>query len=216
MGILSIRFATSVVKGGSVDLQIRSPLKPPPRGAISVPAIAIESFIGGHRYISVPDSIDSQAVSWSEIGVRPATSPAKLRAGLTVPVSAKTVEVVGDPFQVASQSSAAPGVSPQIRLADTIVVSDDLGAQRVCTRLILASHGLSDCILQMPPNQSLVSVELDGRPAVIRQIDPSRWQMALGAGQLPQSLEIVSRSLAKDANYSAVELQLPALLAHDT
>jgi hypothetical protein len=202
-----------VLKGGSVDLRIRSPFKPPAEGAMSMPGIAIESLTGGHRYIFVPDSIDAQALLWSETGVRPATLPAKIRTGFVPLASGKTVEVVSDQFQVATRPSAAPEVSPQIRLADTAVVTDDRGAQAITTRLILAPHGLSDCTLQLPPDQSLVAVELDGRTAVTRQLAPSQWQVALGAPQLPQSLEIISRLPAKEANTDATELQRPVLLA---
>ncbi len=213
MGTLFVRLATSVAKGGSVDLRLRSPLKVPTGTAVSVPAIVIESLASGHRYISVPDSVDSQAVTWSETGVRAATVPPKLRTGSATSIASKTVEVIGDPFQVASRSSSAPALSPQIRLADTAIVTDELGAQRITTRLILAPHGLSDCTLRLPPNQSRVTVELDGRPAVIRQLDQTQWQVALGAPQLPQSLEIVSRSPAIDANVDTTELQRPVLLA---
>ena len=212
---LSVRFAASVAKRGSVDLRIRSPLKPPTGTGVSVPAITIDSLAGGRRFICVPDVIDTQVATWSEAGVRQATLPTKLRTGFAPPASGKTVEVVNDPFQVASRPSTTPELSPQIRLADTAVVADDLGAQRITTRLILASHGLSDCTLQLPPNQSLIAVELDDRPAVTRQLSRSQWQVALGALQLPQSLEVVSRSPANDANDGTIQLLRPTLLARD-
>jgi hypothetical protein len=178
-----------------------------------MPGIAIESLTSAHRYILVPDSVDAQAILWSETGVRPATLPTKLRTGFVPLVSGKTVEIVSDSFQVASRPSAVPQLSPQIRLADTAVVTDDRGAQAITTRLILAPHGLSNCTLQVPPDQSLVAVELDGRPAVTRQLDPTRWQVALGAPQLPQSLEIISRLPAKKASTDTIELLRPVLLA---
>ena len=89
------------------------------------------------------------------------------------------------------------------------------GAQRITTRLILAPHGLTDCTLQLPPNQSLVTVELDGRPAVIRQLDQSQWQVALGATQLPQSYrDHLSLTGQRRATTASRRLQRPTLLAH--
>src|SRR6185369_8645575 len=84
-GSLSVRFATTVTKGGSIDLRIRTPLKINAGSQIAVPIIALESLGGGHRYICVPESTDSQAISWTENGVHPATLPLKLR-----PASAPT------------------------------------------------------------------------------------------------------------------------------
>ena len=162
----------------------------------------------------MPESADSQAIAWTETGVRPATIPQKLRPTSATPTPTRYLEIVSDPFQVASRPPAAPEVAPQIRLADTAIVAGDLGAQRITTRLILAPHGLTDCTMRLPPNQSLVSVELDGRPAVIRQLDPLQWQVTLGAPQLPQSLQIVSRTTAGSANNNTTDLQRPTLLAH--
>jgi hypothetical protein len=213
-GSLSIRFATPIAKGGALDLRIRSPIKPSTGAAVSVPAIVLESLSGGHRYISVPESADSQVIAWTETGVRPATIPQKLRAASVATAPTQSFEVMSDPFQVISRPPAMPEVTPQIRLADTAIVAGELGTQRITTRLILAPHGLTDCTVQLPPNQTLVAIELDGRPAVHRQLDPSRWQVALNTPQLPQSLEIVSRSSAENGSTRISELQRASLLAH--
>ena len=217
-GVFSVRFATTIAKGGSADLRIRSPLKSVTATQVSVPAISIEALTSGHRYVAVPESADSQAIRWTETGVRPAIVPQKLRPTSAAPTTTHYLEIVSNPFQVATRPPAAPEVAPQIRLADTAVIASDLGTQRITTRLILAPHGLTDCTLQLPPGQTLVSAELDGRPAIVRQLDPLRWQVGLGAPQLPQSLQIVSRSSATRindrANGNVTDLQRPALLAH--
>jgi hypothetical protein len=131
-----------------------------------------------------------------------------------VPALTRYLEVVSDSFQVASRPPAAPEIAPQIRLADTAIIAGDLGTQRVNTRLILAPHGLTDCTIQLPINQALVSADLDGRPAVIRQLNPSQWQLSLGAPHLPQSLQIVSRTSTETANGRTTELQRSTLLIH--
>ncbi len=213
-GTLTIRLATSVPKGGTLDLRIRSPLKPPTGGMISAPLIEIESLAGGHRYLAVPGTIESQVVTWNQSGVRPATIPPKLRTGFVLPNLPHAFEVTKASFQMISKPSAAKELVPSIRLADTTVLADSQGAQRITTRLIVAPHGLTDCVLQLPPQQSLITAEIDGRPAMTRQLDPSQWRLALWATQLPQAIEIVSRRSATAANANTIDLQRPTLTAH--
>jgi hypothetical protein len=210
---LTLRLATSISEGGVVDLRIRSPLKVSAGSAVSVPAIALESLSQGRRYLGVSESVDSQPIRWTERGVRPATVPTNLRPTAATTPATRFYEIVSDPFQVVSRPGATPELAPQIRLADTTVIANDHGAQRITTRLILAPHGLSECTLQFPPQQTLISTQLGGRPATIRQIDPTRWQIALATSQLPQSIEIVSRSSGTDAPGHSITLERPALLA---
>jgi hypothetical protein len=212
--ILLVRFATTVPKGGSIDLRIRSLLKQPSSGTVAVPGIAIESFSKGHRYLGVPESSDSQAITWSETGVRPVALPAKLRPMSSESARMRFYEVVSDPFQLVSRPPAVPEVTPQIRLADTEVLVDDLRAQRITTRFVLTPHGPSDYALHLPSAQQLVSVELDGRSAAIRRLDSSTWQIALGAPQLPQSLTVISRSAPEATGVALSNLERPALLSH--
>jgi len=107
-GSLSIRFATTVAKSGSVDLRIRSPLKPSTGTQVSVPAITLESLAGGHRYIGVPESADSQVITWAEMGVRPGILPPKFRPASAAPTSTRYLEIVSDPFQVAIRPPVTP------------------------------------------------------------------------------------------------------------
>jgi hypothetical protein len=127
---------------------------------------------------------------------------------------ALTFEVVSDPYQIATRSESTPESAPRIRVADVSIVAGDRGSQRVTTRLILAMHGLNDCILQLPAGQKLISVELDGHSTMTRRVSDAKWQLAIGSPRLPQSLVIVCHLAADDADPNRIALQRPTLLAN--
>ncbi len=93
------------------------------------------------------------------------------------------------------------------------MVASESGGQLIVTRQILSPHGLSECTLQLPSEQSLVAISLDGRPALVRPREESKWDVALTSRQLPQSLEIVSRRAATHILGSTAQLQRPTLIA---
>ncbi|HVT27074.1 MAG TPA: hypothetical protein VHE81_03560, partial [Lacipirellulaceae bacterium] len=211
--LLLVRFDTAVAKGGSIDVRISSPLKSSAGMEIAVPSIVPEALTHGHRFVSVPDLGDSQRLSWAVTGTHPASVPPKLLVGFTVPTPAHSFEIVGSTFKVVSQPQAAPTIPPQIRLADTVVVVGETNAQLIATRLILAPHGLNECTVQLPKEQQLVSLRINGQPTLIRRLDEAQWQIGLGPAQLPQFVEIVARSPLKNMRSSTI-LRRPTLFAY--
>lgn len=212
--VLTVRLANTVAKGGNVDLRLRTRLTPFVGNAVSVPPIMLEGLTKSRRFVSVPVGADSQIVSWTEAGVRRASVPQKLLSGVSNPNPASTLnfEILSDPFQVTTRSPSAPEITPQIRIADTAIVAGDLGSKEIVTRLILAPQGLTDCTLQLPASQKLVSIELDGHPALTRRLDESHLQIALTSPQLPQLITIVSHSQGDNSGRNAAS-QRPTLLA---
>ena len=170
-----------------------------------------------HRYLLVPQTLDSQRLSWNEIGVRPADIPRSLFSSSVDIAKQRQLEIVADSFRVAVQPQVAPRPEPRIRLADTSVTAGPSAGQIIFTRLIVASDGLPDCTLQLPADQQLVSVLIDGRPALItKTVDSRRLRLALGPARFPQSLEIVSRTVGESHDARRVVLQRPNLLIGDT
>lgn len=210
---LAVRFATTIAEGNEVDLQIRSPLAIPTGSPISVPEIEIKSRTDGHRYLIVPNSLDSQPVAWTEVGVRVAAVPPKLLPASIDLAKQVQLEIINAPFHVEVRSQTAPQPAPRIRLADTTVAAGERGGQLIVTQMVVSSDGLTECTLQLPSNQKLLSVTIDGRPALTSAVNASSWQVALGAAQLPQSLEIVSRLARNKPNDGQLELRRPTLLA---
>jgi hypothetical protein len=211
--VLAIRLAATAAEGGSFDLRIRGPLATPPGVALSLPDIALVPAAEGHRYAIVPTSFDSQTIAWAETGVRAANVPKTL---LPAPVDAanqRQLVIVGEPFRVAVIPRASKLPSPLIRLADMSISVGDRGSQLIATRLVLTSDGLTDCTLQLPADDELVSVKLDGQPALYSPLDDSRWRIVLGAADLPQLLEIEARSGSGESGSAHHEFRRPTLLA---
>jgi hypothetical protein len=209
--ILSVRFMTAAASRTTIDLKLRSTLKPTNGSAVAGPNIVPLSIIERHRYLSLPDLADSTPLNWTLSGVRSANVPSKLSTGFVSSVPAHLYEITGDAFQVAQQPTPGLVASPQIRLADTIVVSSETGAQLIESRFVLSPHGVNECTLQLPAGQELVAVTLDALPALSRRLDDSHWQMALHSSQLPQSIEILSRSMTESVVDGPIEVHRPAL-----
>ena len=211
---LSIRFASTIVEGNPIEFQIRGPVALAGSPA-TVPDISVTSFPSGHRYILVPQSLDSQPIAWNEVGVKQASIPQKLLPTTVDIAKQRQLEVIRNPFHVAVRTEATRQAAPRIRLADTSISAGNRGGELIVTRLVIASGGLSECTLQLPADQELVSVTLDGRPALANPASATTWHVALGAPQLPQSIAIVSRSTGNNLNRQQTELRRPILLSGD-
>jgi hypothetical protein len=163
----------------------------------------------------VPQSMDSQPIAWAEIGVQETNVPAHLLPAQVDIAKHRQLEITSDAFQVAVRLHSAPQPAPRIRLADIAVAANERGGQLIATRLILASDGLPECTLRLPTDQELVSVALDGRPALVTALNGGGWRLALGSAQLPQSLEILSRLPGAESSVAIHEVRRPNLLAGD-
>ncbi len=213
---LAIRFTTAVPQGKEVELQVRSPLAVPAGSSAFVPEIVVAALSQGRRYVGVPNSLDGQPVAWTDVGVQPAQVPQALLRGAPAITDQIRFEIVKDPCHVAVRSQTIRQPAPRIRLADTAVSVGQHGGQLLASRFVVASDGLVECTLQLPPDQQLLSVQLDGRPALTAATGGSRWRVALGAPQLPQVVEIVSRSSGNTSKDQIRELLRPTLFIGDT
>jgi hypothetical protein len=101
---------------------------------------------------------------------------------------------------------------PSVRLAQTTLCIAPAGAWYTVTRFVIAPHGLTQCVLQLPENQRLMQTKLDGHIALVQQIDNQNWRVQLGPPALPQTLAIVSRGVGHlDAAARFVTLGRPFL-----
>lgn len=214
---IALRLAEPIPPGQALDLHIRGPLAQESAAPIAVPGIVAEAPSRWRNFVSVPLRLDSQPIAWTEVGVRPAEMPRELRAAGAVPESWRTLEVIATPFRVALQPTVGERPAASARLAETAVATGPLDGQLMVTWMIVASQGLTECVLQLPNAQELVSVNLDGQPAPIRPSAERRWQVPLGPARLPQVLEIVCRSAGNHRRGGRqIELLRPILLADDT
>jgi hypothetical protein len=215
---ITVRFAKPIESGQSLDLELKGRLATEAGGPLAVPNIVPETAIRGRRFVSVPRLLDTQPMSWSETGVKPARLPDDLPPLDDGNTKWETYEVVADMFQVAQRPAAFASRMASVRLVDTFVNVGPLGNQSVLTRMVVVSQVLSECTLELPPDQELLQVLADGRPADIRAADnrsaeKTQWRLTLGPSQLPQFIEILSRSTGQTtASGSRLELSRPRLL----
>lgn len=210
---LTIRFSSTIAEGGPIDLRIRAPLAFPSGAPATVPNITLPAIAAAHHYLLIPNSLDAKRIAWTEADVREAEIPNKLLPASADTEKQRQLEVAKMPFQVSIRTESTPRATPRIRLADTIVSTGERGGQLISTRFILASDGLPKCILRLPADQELISITLDGHAALANSAGDSEWNVALGAAQLPQSLEIVSRTSAHDADAGPRKATGPVLVA---
>jgi hypothetical protein len=215
--ILSVRLPERIGAGEAFSLEIRGALVPGSGSPVTMPEIVPETPSQWRSYLSVPTSVQSQAVTWTHEGARPAEPPGNLRSSRATPSPAKTFRVTASPYRVALAPPQTVQPAASVRLADTVVVRGPTGNQLVATRFVISPQGLADCELQLPTGQELVDANLDGQPARTRRLDERRWAVSLGAPQLPQILDVVSRDV-RHATPSGrrVELQRPTLVAGGT
>lgn len=210
---LTIRFSSTIAEGGPIVLRIRGPLAFPSGAPATVPNVTLPAIAAAHQYLLVPDSLDAKRIAWTESGVREVEIPKKLLPAAVNTENQRQFEVAKTPFQVSIRTESTPRATPRIRLADTMISTGERGGQLISTRFILASDGLPKCTLRLPADQELISITLDGHAALANPAGASQWNVALGAAQLPQSLDIVSRTLVHDADGRPRKATGPVLVA---
>jgi hypothetical protein len=208
---IAIRLATPVKRGGPLNLLVRSPLSISAGAPAVVPDITIGASEGVRSYVVVPKSLDSQPVVWNEAGVEEAEMPKGLLVTAAEPAQWRQLAVSSRPFQVSLNVQPASQPAPRIRLVDTAIFTGERGSELIVSRQIIVSDGVADCTLRLPADQELVSVAIDGRPALKSEIDAAHWRVALGAARLPQAIEIITRTKAEAAGPQTLALSRPAL-----
>jgi hypothetical protein len=211
--VLSLRLEKTVEPGRSLDLYVAGPLQAPTASSIMVPDIRLEALNHGHNYVWVPNKSDVQRLVWNVDGVRAASIPHELLPAGAELADGRAFEVIAPKFRISGDLQPLSPSSARIRLADTKIAVGDRGGQLIETRVVLDSKGLPELTVRLPSDQELVSVTLDGRPALAFQTAAMHWRVSLGPPQLPQVLEIVSRSMGQGVAPKRLELRRPALQA---
>ena len=174
-----VRFRDSIVAHKTVKLELRGRLATDNGEPLAVPQIKLETPFRGPQYVSVPASNDSQPIAWAAAGVRPTRLPGELVSFASSQDDSVAFEVRTTPFRVALQPPISTQPSANVRLADTLVTVSPFGAKLIVTRMIVVSHGLTECVLELPDEHEMVSLSTDGRPALHPAI--GRTSLALAA-----------------------------------
>jgi hypothetical protein len=212
--LINVRFIDPIELGKEIEVRLRGRLAAETTALISVPDISMETEFDGRHYVIVPTSVDSQTMTWTELGVQPTELPPELKTS-HAETSGRAFEITSRPIRMLLQPTPVDAAAATVRLADTSVTTGPFGGRLIVTRMVVVSRGLTECTIEVPPDQQLVRVSSEGRPTFARQLDDRRWLVPLGAAHLPQFLEIVTRwSNESPSNDGQAELVRPALL-HD-
>ena len=179
--ILTVRLPESIGIDETVALEIRGPLAPENGVPASVPEIVSVAPAEWRSYLNVPSAVQSQEVTWTRDGVTPAEPPENLRPSRTNPGTTNTFRAMARPFHVGLAPPQTVQPTASVRLSDTVVVRGPSGNQLTATRFVIAPQGITECELNLPEGQQLVSANLDGRSARVRKIDAAAMDHFIGA-----------------------------------
>jgi hypothetical protein len=209
---LAIQLPQSARPGDVLRLQVRSPLALVEGKLPAAPQIALLHPGSRESFLALPDSIEGEPAVWTHRGIEPAELPRGLRPHSPSPQPEETFRITADSFNVALRPRNDRASSASIRLAETAVHVGSAEGMLTLTRFVLAPEGLDQCVVKLPAGERLVRSTLGGHPALARQLDPRRVQVQLGPPNLPQSLDVVTRTVERPQDLSQlVEMRRPVL-----
>jgi hypothetical protein len=208
--LLAVRLGTSVAKGKEFTLRLRASLVSPIGDAFAVPEIQISPF-EGRRLICVPKVLNTQSLGWTSEGVKPVELSSEWQKEIPDEAAMVFFEATNtSSYKVELQSQTVRQSIPRIHLAETHVILDDNGGRLLVSRFAVLPDGITQCIVSLPANQQLLSIALDGQPALVVPTNSSDWKVTLHSASLPQMLAIVSRVADVSASNQGV-LERPTL-----
>ena len=219
--MLAIRLPKSLPTGSELMLAIRGPLASMAGAPVEVPNISSTGPSNWKNHISVPNADVSSAVNWSFDGVEPTQLPVQLigdqsasAPDMSTAMPTQAYVATTFPHRVSMRPSTLVGPSTAVRFAETIVLEDLAGGAVTVTQFVVVPSRASEVTIKLPAGQRLVDIRLNGEPVLPRTSDPEGWNVQLGPPQLPQRLEIVSQSVARNTS-SRHELNRPVLFDGD-
>jgi hypothetical protein len=213
--VVSIRLPHAAQPGEIVSLELRAPLTVADGQAPSAPRTAPVTSGTWRHFLALPTSLDGEPATWTRIGIEPAMLPDELR---TEPwrAATETFRIATDAFDATLRPRTGGATSARVRLAETATFVGPEGGRLADTRFIIVPHGLNQCSIELSSEERLVRITLDDRPALARQLDQQHWQAQLGPAELPQVLEIVTRTVPRVGPRARfVELRRPILIQAD-
>jgi hypothetical protein len=213
---IAVRFTDPVPANKEFQLRLRGPLALAANNQVAVPEIVVHNQFNGRHYIVVPSAEESWPITWTQQGVRPIELPFDLAAVSPGATNGKAFEIASRPMRVAMQPRPADAATATVRLADTLVTVGPFSGHVTVAHFVVVSSGLTECVLELPRTSELVHVSAEGRRTSARQLDDRRWFIPLGVANLPQLVEIVTRSSESSSSTSpgSIELSRPVLY-HD-
>jgi len=213
--VVTIHLQQAAQAGETISVKVASPLSVADGQSPTAPRIVPLTTGQWQHFLALPKLVDGEPVTWKRVGIEPATLPDGLRAE-PASASTETFRIAADVFNVVLRPPATGESSARVRLAETATFVRPGGGRYAKTRFILVPQGLSQCVIELPGDERLVRISLDGHPALARPLDQQHWQAQLGPAELPQQLEVVTRTVSSvEPHARFVELRRPTLTQAD-
>ena len=219
---LSVRLPQPAQIGDELRIVVRSPLAATEGQPLAAPHIQLLADGEHAEYLSLPAAFDGEPINWTRSGIQPDELPAplgKLTFGEQATGAAMNATQAGTVYRITSDVISVT-LRPQppradlasVRLAETSSYIGAGGGQLNVTRYLIAPAGLDQCEIKIPEQETLVRVSVDGRPALVRSLDPQRFQLQLSHPLLPQTVDVVTQSAARRAQANnRLEMTQPML-----
>ena len=213
--VVLIHLQQAAQPGQTVSIKIGSPLAVADGQSPTAPRIVPLTTGQWQQFLALPTLVGGEPVTWTRIGIEPATLPEDLRTE-PLPASTEMFRIAAEAFDAVLRPRTAGGLSAGVRLAETATFVGPAGGRFSDTSFIIVPQGLGQCAIEIPGDERLVRISLDGRPALARQLDQQHWQAQLGTAELPQLLEVVTRTVSTvEPHARFIELRRPMLTQAD-
>ncbi len=175
-----LRFVVPLAVGGSEQLRI--------------PNIVPLDTSNVERYFVLPNRIAEGRVVWKTQGLFRRPLPERIQRDWSLPADRVPYRVVrgSQPSANIEQIRRRQGRA-HVELADLLAVTGPRMSSFVVARYDLVAADRTRVDIVFPVGASLVTAQLNGRPARLERVSPDRWRLELLATGLPQYLELVCR-----------------------
>lgn len=194
---IALRLSRQARTGDTIRLAIRSTLATVEGQQVSAPWIRITTAGRRTDYLSLPTSLDGEPISWTRSGLEPEELPPVFLNDDQAPASLETYRLVGDSLKAALRAKFAVNETASIRMAETTAIVRSDGGLLEVTRFLVSPAGLTRCIVNVPSGRRLARINVEGNPALVRQIAPRRFEVQFRHPQLPQTLDLATLSETK-------------------
>lgn len=158
---------------------------------VRVPDVAPLESVRLNRFVVLPVQVELQQANWDVVGLKVGALPAEFSE---LPFAAETFtayHVTGKRFQADLRPLDRTDGAPFVRLADVTVAWQTDGHIYGVASFDLEPSGTAACVLQIPKQQRLIHIAVDGRPAMLSPAGQNRVRVELPSRHLPQHIDAI-------------------------
>ena len=192
---LVLRPAEPIAGGQHIRLTIPVPASGGQR--VRVPDVHPMNLGQLHRFVRLPTNANEQQLAWKHRGLNFEPLPGRFAVNSPTTEIYRIGDVIGESFTATLKSIEKGTTGPRVRLADIRIVSRDGNSGYGTAAFDLDPAGATTCVLDVPPEFRLVDVQLNDDPAIIRQMAPNQWSVALAPQSCRRGWRLCSKSILR-------------------